>query len=109
MRCRQITLDSDATVIELHKREAKRTCKKNPGYVPMVGHLSESKQVAAVEFRTGNVLTSENQVRFDKRCQAASPSGVYLYRAIATNLNEQGWSCSEVVNLYNRCVECSEN
>lgn len=35
--------------------------------------------------------------------------GVYLYRAIATNLDEQGFSCNEVVHWHNQRAESLEN
>ncbi len=79
-RCRAVTLDIDATVIESHKREAKWTYRKHPGYAPMVGHISETEQVAAVEFRTGNVSPRAGHVRFVRRCQAALPDGVSVTR-----------------------------
>ena len=43
------------------------------------------------------------------RANAPGQRGVYLYQAIATNLDEHGWSCSEVVHWYNQCAESSEN
>ena len=59
----QITLDIDTTVIESSKRAARYTYKKHRGYTPMVGHIAETDQVLAVEFREGNespVITSLN-------------------------------------------------
>jgi len=49
-----ITLDIDATEIIANKADAKWTYKKNKGYMPMVGHIAETGQVVACDFREGN-------------------------------------------------------
>ena len=87
--CREVTLDIDATVIESHKREARWTYKKHPGYAPMVGHLAETEQVVAVEFRHGNVPPRAGNVRFVQRCQEALPGGVSVTRLRADSAGFQ--------------------
>ena len=74
--CKRVTLDIDATVIEAHKKEAKWTYKKHPGFVPMVGHIAETEQVVATEFRAGNVPPNSDNLGFIRRCERALPEGV---------------------------------
>ena len=73
---KQITLDIDATVIESNKRTAKFTHKKHRGYTPMIGHIGETGQVVAVEFREGNESANKRNLEFIQRCQSALPDGV---------------------------------
>ena len=72
----QITLDIDATVIESNKRTARYTYKKHRGYTPMVGHIAETDQVVAVEFREGNESANKENLQFIQRCESALPAGV---------------------------------
>ena len=72
----QITLDIDATVIESNKRAARYTYKKHRGYTPMVGHIAETDQVVAVEFREGNESPNKENLQFIQRCESALPEGV---------------------------------
>ena len=73
---KQITLDIDATVIESNKRNAQFTYKKHRGYTPMVGHIGETGQVVAVEFREGNESANKKNLEFIQRCQSALPDCV---------------------------------
>ena len=73
---KQITLDIDATVIESNKRTAQFTYKKHHGYTPMVGHIGETGQVVAVEFREGNESPNKENSEFIQRCQSALPDCV---------------------------------
>ena len=75
---KQITLDIDATVIESNKRRAKFTYKKHRGYTPMIGHIGETGQVVAAEFREGNESANKNNLEFIQRCQSALPDGVSI-------------------------------
>jgi len=47
---KEYTLDSDATIIETEKEEAKWTYKKEKGYQPLLGFISEIGLVIADEF-----------------------------------------------------------
>ena len=69
-------MDIDATVIESNKRTAKFTYKKHRGYTPMIGHIGETGQVVAVEFREGNESANKRNLEFIQRCQSALPDGV---------------------------------
>jgi hypothetical protein len=53
--CKKVTLDIDATEIVAYKAEAQWTDNKNKGFMPMVGHIAQTGQVVAVDFRKGNV------------------------------------------------------
>ncbi len=72
----QVTLDIDATVIESHKKEARYTYKKHPGYIPMVGHVAETGQVVATDFRDGNEPPNKANLEFIRQCEQALPAGV---------------------------------
>ncbi len=54
-RFKKVTLDIDATEIVAHKAEAQWTYRKNRGFMPMVGHIAQTGQIVAVDFRQGNV------------------------------------------------------
>lgn len=77
------TLDPDATAIEAHKEEARKTYKGFPGYFPMVGHLAENGLVVAHEFREGNDSPHARNLEFYRACKAAMPAGkkIVAYRA----------------------------
>ncbi len=96
-RRKRVTLDIDATVIEAHKKGARYSYKKCPGYVPMVGHIAETEQVAAVEFRPGNAPPSKDNLGFIRQCMDALPAGVRVshvridaagYQAVIVNFCE---------------------
>ena len=75
-QCRSVTLDIDATEICSAKREAKYTYNKNQGYMPIVGHIAETGQVVASDFRAGNVAPATDNMTFIKQCEQALPKGV---------------------------------
>lgn len=74
--CREVTLDIDATEICSAKREAKYTYNKNQGYMPMVGHIAETGQIVASDFRAGNVAPATDNMAFIRQCEQALPEGV---------------------------------
>jgi hypothetical protein len=74
--CRTVTLDIDATEICSAKRDAKFTYNKNQGYMPMVGHIAETGQVVASDFRAGNVAPAKDNMAFIEQCEQALPKGV---------------------------------
>jgi hypothetical protein len=77
-RCKKVTLDIDATEIVAHKAEAQWTYNKNKGFMPMVGHIAETGQVVAVDFRKGNVPPAQDNLAFIKQCQQSLPEGCTL-------------------------------
>jgi len=87
--CREVTLDIDATAVICDKKHAKRTYLGKRGYMPMVGHIAETGQVAATDFRRGNRSPNYDNLGFIKRCMRALPSGVKVTRV---RIDAAGWS-----------------
>jgi len=73
---KEVTLDIDATLSASKNQNAAWTYKKCTGYMPIVGHLAETGQVVATDFRAGNVSPSTNNLEFIHQCEAALPTGV---------------------------------
>ncbi len=73
---REVTLDIDATVIASDKADAKWTYKNHKGYTPMVGHLAETEQIVAVDFRDGKCPPNKENYEFILQCEASLPKGV---------------------------------
>jgi len=78
--CKAVTLDIDATEIIANKSNAKWTYKKNKGYMPMVGHIAETGQIVACDFREGNASPAKENFEFIKQCENALPEGCYVKR-----------------------------
>jgi hypothetical protein len=76
--CKNVTLDIDATEIVAHKSEAKWTYNKNKGFMPMVGHIAQTGQIVAVDFRNGNVPPAQGNLDFIKQCQHSLPQDCHL-------------------------------
>jgi len=74
-RRKKVTLDIDATEIVAHKAQAQWTYNKNKGFMPMVGHIAETGQVVAVDFRQGNVPPALDNLAFIQQCQRSLPEG----------------------------------
>ena len=77
-RCKAVTLDIDASEIVNNKACAQWTYNKNKGFMPMVGHIAETGQVVAVDFREGNVPPSKDNFAFIQQCEQSLPSGCFL-------------------------------
>jgi hypothetical protein len=71
----EYTLDTDATVIESEKEEAKWTYKKEKGYQPLLGFLFELGLVLGDEFRDGNIPAGTDAVDFLEACHRMMPKG----------------------------------
>ncbi len=71
----EYTLDTDATVIESEKEEAKWTYKKEKGYQPLLGFLFELGLVLGDEFRDGNIPAGGGAVEFLEACCGMMPKG----------------------------------
>jgi hypothetical protein len=71
----EYTLDTDATVIESEKEEAKWTYKKEKGYQPLLGFLFELGLVLGDEFRDGNIPAGTGAVEFLEACHRMMPKG----------------------------------
>ena len=74
----EVTLDIDATEICSARRGARYTYNKNQGFMPMVGHIAETGQIVASDFRAGNVAPAKDNMAFIERCQQALPKGVSI-------------------------------
>ena len=74
-RCKKITRDIDATEIVAHKADAQWTYNSHKGFMPMVGHIAQTGQVVAVDFRKGNVPPAQDNLAFSKPCQRSLPIG----------------------------------
>ncbi len=73
--CKAVTLDIDATEIIANKADASWTYKSNKGFMPMVGHIAQTGQVVACDFRKGNQSPNSKNLDFIKQCQNALPDG----------------------------------
>jgi len=73
-----ITLDIDATEIIASKADSHWTYKNNRGYTPMVGHIAETGQVVACDFREGNASPAKANLEFIHQCQDSLPADCYV-------------------------------
>jgi hypothetical protein len=51
--CKNITLDIDASEVIANKANTQWTYKKHKGYMPIIGHIAQTGQIVATNFRTG--------------------------------------------------------
>ena len=79
--CKSLTLDIDATEVIAHKSTALWTYKGNKGYMPMLGHIAETGQVVAYDFREGNVPPSKDNLAFIQHCVESLPEG-FAFKAL---------------------------
>lgn len=77
-KCKGITLDIDATEIIAAKIDAQWTYHKNQGYMPMVGHIAETGQVVACDFRDGNTAPAKENLEFIQMCQHSLPEDCFV-------------------------------
>ena len=73
-----ITLDIDATEIISNKTDAEWTYKSNKGFMPMVGHVAETGQVVACDFRAGNASPSRENFEFIQQCEKSLPDECFV-------------------------------
>jgi hypothetical protein len=90
----EYTLDQDATIIEVEKDSAQYTYKKEKGYQPFVGFLSESGIIVDDEFRDGNVHPGVGALESLKRCNQKMPEGKRITYFRADSASYQ----AEVIN-----------
>lgn len=81
---REHTLDIDATQIVAEKVTARRTYKGEIGYMPMVGHLTETGVVLHDEFRDGNVSPATRNLEFIQAGEAQLPKVIGSLRCVRT-------------------------
>ena len=70
------TIDHDGTIIESHRREAKRAYEGTRGYQPLVAVWAEEQLIVADEFRDENVAGGEDPLSSVKRAFANLPARV---------------------------------
>jgi hypothetical protein len=63
----KLTIDVDATLIESHKQEAKKTYKGFRGYDPLIASVARYRIIITGLFRPGNAAPAGNAVSFLKR------------------------------------------
>ena len=91
----EYTLDQDATIIEVEKDAARYTYKKEKGYQPFAGFLSEFGIILDDEFRDGNVPAGVGALESLKRCDQKMPKGKRIGYLRADSASYQ----AEVMNL----------
>jgi hypothetical protein len=88
-----ITLDIDATEVVANKAEAQWTYKNNRGYMPMVGHIAETGQIVACDFRQGNTSPAKENLDCDQQqiryAIRAKMSGYLKY--LITSVPDSDW------------------
>ncbi|MCF6217829.1 MAG: IS1380 family transposase [Gammaproteobacteria bacterium] len=77
-RRKKVTLDIDATELIANKAGAQWTYNKNKGFMPMVGHIAQTGQIVAIDFRQGNVAPAKDNLAFIQQCQQSLPEGCVL-------------------------------
>jgi hypothetical protein len=73
-----VTLDIDATEIISNKTDAEWTYKSNKGFMPMVGHIAETGQVVACDFRAGNAAPARENFEFIQQCERSLPNECFV-------------------------------
>ena len=93
----ELILDIDATFIEAHKNTAKYSYLKEPGYMPMVGHINGG-YIIDVDFRDGNVAPAAKNLEFIKQCVMQLPVGKKFDRV---RIDSAGYQAA----IFNYCEE----
>lgn len=99
---KSVTLDIDAMLSASKNETAQWTYKKCTGYMPIVGHIAETDQIVAVEFREGNVAPATNNLEFIHQCEDALPEGVSL---AAARIDAAGYQTDIVDELTQRHIK----
>ena len=103
-RRKRITLDIDATEIVANKADAQWTYNKNKGYMPMVGHVAETGQVVACDFRQGNAAPAKQNLEFIQQCQKALPLGCSVG---ALRIDAAGYQTSIIQYCDQQGINCA--
>mgnify|MGYP001558724812 CR=1 FL=1 len=99
---RSITLDIDATLSASQHRTAEWTYKKCTGYMPIVGHVAETGQVVATDFRAGNIAPATQNLEFIHQCEKALPAGV---RVSKLRVDAAGYQVAILDECINRDIQ----
>lgn len=101
-QCKHITLDIDATEVIANKTDTQWTYKNNKGYMPMVGHIAQTSQIVATNFRAGNVAPAKDNLTFIKKCQSALPAGVKVNKL---RIDAAGYQASIIDDCFANQIE----
>jgi hypothetical protein len=100
--CKNITLDIDATEVIANKTDTQWTYNNNKGYMPMVGHIAQTGQIVASDFRAGNVAPAKDNLTFIKKCQSALPAGVKVNKL---RIDAAGYQSSIIDDCFANQIE----
>ena len=98
--CKSLTLDIDATEVIADKSMALWTYKGNKGFMIMLGHIAETGQVAAYDFRQGNVPPSKDNLAFIQHCVQSLPKG-FAFKALRADAASYQQSIIEYCEQHN--------
>ena len=101
-QCKYITLDIDATEVIANKTDTQWTYNNNKGYMPMVGHIAQTGQIVASDFRAGNVAPAKDNLTFIKKCQSALPAGVKVNKL---RIDAAGYQSSIIDDCFANQIE----
>lgn len=91
----ELTIDTDATIIEANKREAEWTYEKVKGYQPMMGYVNEV--CIHHQFREGNEPAGSRALQFLHACERKLPKGKKLYLR-----SDSAYYQAKVINHYSK-------
>ncbi|VVH58405.1 hypothetical protein BAZOLSSOX_2500, partial [uncultured Gammaproteobacteria bacterium] len=102
--CKNITLDIDASEVIANKADAQWTYKKHKGYMPIIGHIAQTGQIVATNFRTGNVSPAKDNLDFIKISQDALPKGTNIKKL---RIDAAGYQASIIDYCFEHDIEFS--
>jgi hypothetical protein len=91
----ELTIDTDATIIEANKREAQWTYEKVKGYQPMLAYVNEV--CIHHEFRAGNEPAGSRALQFLRGCEQKLSKGKKLYLR-----SDSAYYQAKVINHYSK-------
>ncbi|SSC09556.1 IS1380-Spn1, transposase [uncultured Gammaproteobacteria bacterium] len=102
--CKNITLDIDASEVIANKADAQWTYKKHKGYMPIIGHIAQTGQIVATNFRAGNVSPAKDNLDFIKISQDALPKGTNIKKL---RIDAAGYQASIIDYCFEHDIEFS--
>ncbi len=102
--CKNITLDIDASEVIANKANAQWTYKKHKGYMPIIGHIAQTGQIVATNFRAGNVSPAKDNLDFIKISQDALPKGTNIKKL---RIDAAGYQASIIDYCFEHNIEFS--
>ena len=97
-------LDIDTSEVIANKADAQWTYKGNKGYMPMVGHIAQTGQIVATDFKAGNVSPNTDNLGFIKTCQDALPKGTNIKKL---RIDAAGYQASIIDYCFEHDIEFS--